>query len=248
MNRLPRDSKAKISQFRAVTGASEKVANDCLKMTSWAVEQAVDYFYSAGLSSSVPSLDMNAIESLFMKYKGKNSDMIEAEGVAQFCEDLGVDPADIVMLVISFYMNAATMCEYSKEEFTGGLVKMSTDSLDKLKRKLPELRGELKNDDKFRDVYNYAYLFSREKGQKCVQLDTAIAMWQLLFSGEREWKLIGAWSDFLQKHHKHAISKDTWAQLYEFAKLIKPDFSNFDEAAAWPWLIDEFVSHMKEAQ
>jgi hypothetical protein len=27
---------------------------------------------------------------------------------------------------------------------------------------------------------------------------------------------------------------------------IKSDFSNYDESAAWPYLLDEFVEHMKE--
>lgn len=58
--------------------------------------------------------------------------------------------------------NAQVMCEYSKEEFTSGLVKLGVDSVDKLKRKLPELRAELKHDDKFREVYSFAYNFSRE--------------------------------------------------------------------------------------
>jgi hypothetical protein len=29
-------------------------------------------------------------------------------------------------------------------------------------------------------------------------------------------------------------------------QLIKPDFSNFDEAGAWPYLMDEFVDFMKK--
>lgn len=39
--------------------------------------------------------------------------------------------------------NAAVMCEYSKDEFTSGLVKLGVDSIDKLKRKLPDLRAEV---------------------------------------------------------------------------------------------------------
>jgi DCN1-like protein 1/2 len=26
---------------------------------------------------------------------------------------------------------------------------------------------------------------------------------------------------------------------------VKPDFSNFDDGGAWPYLIDEFVDHMR---
>lgn len=68
----------------------------------------------------------------------------------------------IAQLVLSWHLNAATMCEYSRDEFIQGLSKMGCDSLDKLKRKLPELRAELRSADKFKDIYNYAYMFSRE--------------------------------------------------------------------------------------
>lgn len=42
-----------------------------------------------------------------------------------------------------------------------GLAKLGCDSLDKLKAKLPGLRAEMQDPDKFRQIYNYAYLFSR---------------------------------------------------------------------------------------
>ena len=69
-------------------------------------------------------------------------------------------------------MNAAVMGEISKEEFTSGLIKMGCDSTDKLKKKLPELRSEMKNDEKFREIYHYAYLFCREKGHKVCGQET----------------------------------------------------------------------------
>ena len=75
-----------------------------------------------------------------------------------------------------------------------------------------------------------------QKNQKCLQLDVAVGMWQLLFSGERRWQHVDAWCEFLQAHHNRAISRDTWVQLFEFVRAVKPDFSNFDESAAWPYL------------
>ena len=59
---------------------------------------------------------------------------------------------------------------------------------------------------------------SREKGQKCVQLDTALAVWQLLFR-QMQWPLGADWIDFVQKKHGRAISRDTWVQLLDFAKV-----------------------------
>jgi hypothetical protein len=29
------------------------------------------------------------------------------------------------------------------------------------------------------------------------------------------------------------------------AQTVKPDFSNFDDSSAWPYLLDEFVEHMR---
>lgn len=43
---------------------------DCLKVSNWSVEPAINYFYSSGLSASVPSLDTRAIDTLFDGYKG----------------------------------------------------------------------------------------------------------------------------------------------------------------------------------
>mmetsp|Transcript_13398 Transcript_13398/g.34367 ORF Transcript_13398/g.34367 Transcript_13398/m.34367 type:complete len:252 (-) Transcript_13398:1458-2213(-) len=246
MYRLSRGQKDKVTQFRKITNASERVALDCLAASGWAVEGAIDYFFTnAHSQAAVPAANIKALDELFQKYKDPSDTMMLAEGVGQFCEDLEVDPTDIVLLVISWHMNAATMCEYSRDEFVNGLAKLGIDSIDKLKASLDKLRNELKDETKFRDIYNYAFSFAREKGQKCLQLDTAVGMWQLIFSSH-PWPLVGDWCDFLQEHHNRAISKDTWTQLLDFIKSIKPDFSNFDDNGAWPYLIDEFVEYVNE--
>ncbi|GAX81392.1 hypothetical protein CEUSTIGMA_g8823.t1 [Chlamydomonas eustigma] len=226
----------------------EKIATECLKKTNWALEPAINHFYSSGLATTpgASSLNLKSIEDLYSSYKEKDGDTIQAEGVVRFCEDLDLDPSDIVMLIISYYMGAAVMCEFSKEEFTGGMVKMGCDSLDKLKKKIPDLRSEIRNEERFKDIYAFAYGFSCEKGQKCIQLDVALGMWKLLIGETKPWPLLEDWCEFLLKHHNRAISKDTWVQLYDFIQTIKPDFSNFDETAAWPYLLDEFVDHVKE--
>eukprot|EP00882_Tetradesmus_deserticola_P006042 GHRQ01006360.1.p2 GENE.GHRQ01006360.1~~GHRQ01006360.1.p2 ORF type:complete len:226 (+),score=89.84 GHRQ01006360.1:293-970(+) len=217
MNRLNRQHKDKVTQFRSITGASDKQAIDCLKQAGWSVEGGIEVFFSLGMQGS-SALDTHAMEQLYLKYKDPHQDMILADGISRLCDDLAVEPTDIVMLVISYHMNA----------------------------KLPELRAELADPARFQEVYSFAFSWAREKGQKCLQIDTALAMWQLLFAEDRRWQYIDEWCEFLQTHHNRAISRDTWVQLFQFTKIIKPDFSDFDEAGAWPYLMDEFVDYMKK--
>jgi len=169
-------------------------------------------------------------------------------GVGRFCQDLQVDPSDIVTLVISWHFQAATMCEFSTDEFVEGMEELGCNSIDSLRHKLPQLRSELTNEKAFRDIYSYAYGFACEKGQKCLQLDTAVAMWQLLFS-EQGWPLVKRWCQFLETNHKLAISKDTWSQLLDFAKIVRTeaDLQQFDASSnsAWPYLIDDFVDQLR---
>lgn len=145
------------------------------------------------------------------------------------------------MLVLSWRFNADIMCEYTRDEFVNGMKELSCDSIEKLKAKLPGLRQDLKNERIFKEIYIYAFSFAREQGQKILQLDTALAMWDLLFQG-RAWPHTEKWLTFLRESHGKAISKDTWTQFYEFTTKIKPDFSDYDaDSGAWPYLLDEFV-------
>merc|ERR1712113_923103 len=113
------------------------------------------------------------------------------------------------------------------------MTELEAESIEDLKKKLPAFREELKDDAKFREIYNYAFTFSREKGHKSLMRDTAIGMWRLVF-GVKEWPLLDDWCDFLTKNHNKAISKDTWTQLLEFVRQVKSDFSNYDMDGAWP--------------
>ena len=66
--------------------------------------------------------------------------------------------------------------------------------------------------DDFREVYTYTFGFACEKGQKSLAPDTAIALWQLLFQN-RQWGLVPLWCEYVQEHHKKAVTKDTWVQV-----------------------------------
>ncbi|KAL4452395.1 hypothetical protein ABPG75_008057 [Micractinium tetrahymenae] len=248
MNRQQRE---RLSQFQGITGADSGVATRCLEAAGWSVEGAIDMYYSNGMHlaaggrSSGPRLDRDAIHRLFLRYKEADEELVGVEGISQLCADLGVEPDDIVVLVLSWHFGAEAMCEYSRKEFEEGMAGLGCDSIDKLKAKLPQLRAELQDPAKFRQIYQFAYRFSREKGQKIVPLDVALAMWDLLVPPSR-WQHVEAWKDFLRTHHKRAVSRDTWNQLLDFVLNTAPDFSNYDDSGAWPYLLDEFVELMRK--
>ena len=65
-------------------------------------------------------------------------------------------------LVLSWRLNAASMCEFSRDEFVGGLQQLGCDSLDKVKRRLPEMRSDLADPSKWREIYMYAFNWATE--------------------------------------------------------------------------------------
>ena len=95
---------------------------------------AVDDYYTRGYGQKAevhkgPSINTKKIEQFFNAYKHAQTSKIEIDGVQKFFEDMGVDPMDIVTLLISYHMKAQTMGEYSFDEFDCGCKTMGVQSI-----------------------------------------------------------------------------------------------------------------------
>ena len=79
----------------------------------------------------------------------------------RFCEDIGVEPENVVMLVIAWRMEARSMGFFTAQEWLRGLSQLQADSAEKLRGRLDQLRSQLDQPDTFKSVYRYAFDFAR---------------------------------------------------------------------------------------
>jgi len=248
MNALKRPQRDKAKQFMVFTSASERSAIECLKRFDWNLEGAVDAFFSSGGRSAGPQVDSAKIRQWFDSYKDGESGTIQVDGMEKFCTDIGVDPSDVLMLIIAWQMRAKTMCVFTSEEWTQGMTAMGCDSVETMKGGFASLRGQLEDPQQFRDFYSFCFGFAKEPGfgVRSLTIDVARQMWQLTLGGR--FKYLPQWFAFLETTNERAVTKDVWDMLLTFATTINDDMSNFDDDGAWPVLLDDFVEWRRAQQ
>ncbi|XP_037070058.1 DCN1-like protein 4 isoform X2 [Pollicipes pollicipes] len=173
-------------------------------------------------------------------------DLLGPEGMERFCRDLGVQPEDVVMLVIAWKMDAKNMGFFSAQEWLRGLSQLQADCIETLRWRIDYMRSLLDHPDVFKSVYRFGFDFAREKGQRSMDLETALAMLKLLL--EPRWPACAAFLRFLTQSKHRVVNKDQWNNILEFSRVISPDLSNYDENGAWPVMLDEFVAWRRQEQ
>lgn len=112
--------------------------------------------------SSASSFSQKRCITWFREYTTPDEpDTLGPEGMEKFCEDIGVEPENVVMLVLAYTMNARQMGFFTLSEWLKGFSELQCDSISKVQQKLEYLRNQLNDPHTFKGIYRYAYDFAR---------------------------------------------------------------------------------------
>ncbi|XP_013173165.1 PREDICTED: DCN1-like protein 4 [Papilio xuthus] len=157
-------------------------------------------------------------------------DVLGPEGMEKFCEDLGVEPENVVMLVIAYKMAAKQMGYFTQEEWLKGLTELQCDTVHKLQNKLDYLRNTLNDPYIFKAIYRYSYDFARDKEQRSLETGTARALLGVLLP---RWPLRAPLAAFLQREPRYRVlNRDQWCNILEFSRTVGLDLAAYDPDGA----------------
>ncbi|KAL2642127.1 hypothetical protein R1flu_009714 [Riccia fluitans] len=196
---------------------------------------------TASAGNKAAAKEQEKIDALFALYADRNEEFcIGPEGIEALCQDLGLAPTDIQVLLLAWKLQASRQGYFSLEEWRKGLKAMRVDSLEKLKKALPALQHEVANLYIFKEFYTFSFQYClTEPRQKTLDLETACQMLELVLGPRPH---LTNFIQFLQEQTEYkAMNLDQWTAFLRFCEEIKPDLSNYDENQAWPLLLDNFV-------
>ncbi|KAL1934206.1 hypothetical protein VTP01DRAFT_6388 [Rhizomucor pusillus] len=175
-------------------------------------------------------------------------EIISPEGCQAFFEEIQVPLDSIYPILIAWKMNANRMGYFAKEEWIHGMKDMNVDTPEKLRNILPTLERSLQDEQTFKKLYQFAFGYGKSPGQKSMDVDVAIAMWQVLLNNSRYPDIL-SFIEFLQTEKPvKVINKDQWSSLLDFFCSLPPDLSTYDHTSSWPVLFDDYVSWKTEKQ
>ncbi|KIP03035.1 hypothetical protein PHLGIDRAFT_78198 [Phlebiopsis gigantea 11061_1 CR5-6] len=273
---MDKQTEEKIAQFCAVTGASTRDAKKFIEKYK-RLEIAIDAYYNEPMMSRQqppPAPSTSKLNQLFDQYKDPDGEDITVDGTIKLCEDLGVDPEDVVLLAVAFELKSPGMGEWTRKGWVDGWKAVGCDALPTMKTGLLRLRDRLGSDATyFQQVYNYAFEFTRAPGQRSLGIDMAQGFWAILLphglqggalshitthqDGDGDDRMSGDeeegwqdehtqwWIEFLEEKKLKGVSKDVWQMFLEFVRTIDSKFEKYDAEAAWPSTIDDFVEYAK---
>ncbi|KAL3231056.1 Defective in cullin neddylation protein 1 [Nakaseomyces bracarensis] len=265
-----------LKTFKSLTACSDdKKAKKYMAGNNWNINYALNEYYDKEVGGFTEEHFNNynfkypdELVELFKKYAVENTEgnvpslNIDAEGLIEYIQDLGYKLDDLVTICLAKLLECKSLEDpITEKQFLYFWYNEGCTNLEQMKHKLEDLDAKLVSDWKyFTNIYNYTFEINSDSQQSkgVMETDIAIEYWHLFFEYNRD-KLsslilvnqeqLDLWSKFLKDENKTAIHQDTWQMLLLFFKkyptieLLKTDY---DEAAAWPYTIDEYYEYLED--
>ncbi|KAL0797841.1 hypothetical protein Bca101_053015 [Brassica carinata] len=204
------------------------------------------------LSLSLTELEsaMNSIIAVFHQYSKTSSNLIDPQGIVLLCSDLDVSRTDITILMLAWKMKAEKQGYFTQEEWTRGLMALRADTLDKLRKALPELEKEVRTPSNFADFYAYTFRYSlTEEKQKSIDIETTCQLLDTVM-GSTFRSQVDYFVEYLKIQNDYkVINMDQWTGFYRFCNEISfPEMTEYNPERAWPLLLNNFVEWIREKQ
>ncbi|CAN6896120.1 DCN1-like protein 4 isoform X2 [Brassica napus] len=193
---------------------------------------------------------VNHLIDVFHKYSNTSSNLIDPAGIEKLCSDLDVSRTDIRFLMLAWTMKAEKQGYITHEEWTRGLKALRADTIDELKKALPQLEKEVRTPSNFADFYAYAFRYSlTEEKPESTDIETICQLLDTVM-GSTFRPQVDYFVEYLkiQKDYK-VINMDQWMGFYRFCNEISfPDMSEYSPGLAWPLVLNNFVEWIREKQ
>lgn len=258
-----RPTHAMIAQFMDFTRQSEDVAIKYLGEHKDLL-RAIDA-YLAHCDNSPDVKPSAELEAIFKKYQDpEDKEHIDINGTIAYLGDLSIEPEDLQSLVLAYFLKAPRMGFFKRHDFLSQWQKHKVTTLPQMKDFIEKLWNQIQNDKEegtygFRGLYDFTFGFLLENdNQKVLGYELVVEYWKLLLpvkfelhsSYEGIAKRLEQWYDFVLKEYKRDFSKDMWSMFYLFlVEVVATDpenMSEYDEMAAWPSVMDEYVEYLHE--
>ncbi|XP_018433313.1 uncharacterized protein LOC108805848 isoform X1 [Raphanus sativus] len=220
------------------------------KKKSDSVTSATTDLFRSGSSKATSSKEMDRIDHLFNQYANSSSNLIDPEGIEVLCSNLEVSHTDIRILMLAWKMKAEKQGYFTQEEWRRGLKALRADTINKLKKALPELEKEVRRQTNFADFYAYAFRYClTEEKQKSIDIETICQLLDIVM-GSTFRAQVDYFVEYLKIQNDYkVINMDQWMGFYRFCNEISfPEMTEYNPELAWPLVLDSFVEWISEKQ
>jgi DCN1-like protein 1/2 len=180
---------------------------------------------------------------LFAEYSGSHGEAVSGEELVRFFQSIGVeDPVGFEAAYV-LYLFGTPDTSIPKSEFVKAWVDNSL-SVRALRGKVRSCREYLVDYREFKPFYQFTFLLLTGK-LKSIPKEVAPVAFRMIL-GDR-YSYLDRWLQFIDEEAQpDSVTQDVWNMLLEFVDRYPDSVAGYDEEAAWPTLIDEYVEWWNE--